>query len=68
MTVRVWDLASGRPVGQPLWIHEEEVRSVALGELEGPRRDRLRNSDQTVRVWDSAWHWFYSEDRRLRSP
>ena len=29
-TVRVWDLASGRPVGQPLKGHESGVESVAL--------------------------------------
>ena len=40
--VRVWNLASGRPVGRRLRGHEGPVNSVALGELEGRARDRLR--------------------------
>ena len=33
--VRVWDLDTGRPVGEPLRGHEGYVRSVAVGEREG---------------------------------
>ena len=34
-SVRVWDLASGAPRGEPLRGHERWVNSIALGALEG---------------------------------
>jgi WD40 repeat protein len=34
-TVRVWDLASGAPRGEPLRGHDGRVYSVVLGTLDG---------------------------------
>ena len=52
-TVRVWDLASGAPRGEPLRGHEGAVCSVALGTVEG-RPVIVSGGDRTVRVWDLA--------------
>ncbi|MGE3284749.1 MAG: hypothetical protein AB7J32_01450 [Pseudonocardia sp.] len=33
--MRVWDLATGAPVGQPFTGHTSGVSSVAVGQLDG---------------------------------
>ena len=53
-TVRVWDLASGRPRGQPLTGHTGSVSAVAVGEVEGRAVAVTGSDDDTVRVWDLA--------------
>ena len=40
--VRVWDLATGTPIGSPITGHDGWVRAVAAAELEGPARCHLR--------------------------
>ncbi|MFJ4930598.1 caspase family protein, partial [Streptomyces sp. NPDC088736] len=52
--VRVWDLATGRPLGEPLTGHTERVSSVACTELDGVPIAVTGSSDYTVRVWDLA--------------
>ena len=51
-TVRVWDLATGLPVGDPLTGHTGDVYSVAVS----PDGSRIISGshDTTVRVWDLA--------------
>ena len=53
-TVRVWDLATGTPVGDPFTGHRDWVRSVAAAELDGRPVVISGSDDQTVRVWDLA--------------
>ena len=54
--VRVWDLASGAPRGEPLPGHKGWVHSVAVGTLENRPVIVSGGSwfDGTVRVWDLA--------------
>ena len=51
-TVRVWDAATGQPVGQPLTGHTDWVNSVAFS----PDGHRIASgsADNTVRLWDAA--------------
>ena len=51
-TVRVWDAATGQPVGQPLTGHQDRVWGVAFS----PDGTRIvsGSADTTVRVWDAA--------------
>ena len=53
-TVRVWDLATGTPVGDPLTGHGGTVNAVAVRELGGRPIVVSGGDDDTVRVWDLA--------------
>ena len=53
-TVRVWDMASGEPIGEPYSGHTSPVLAVAVGELEGHPVIVSGSFDHTVRVWDMA--------------
>ena len=50
--MRLWDAATGQPVGQPLTGHTDAVTSVAFS----PDGTRIASGscDNTVRVWDAA--------------
>jgi WD40 repeat protein len=59
-TVRIWDLATGQPVGQPLVGHTDAVHAIACTALDG-RPIAVTGSgpehvtdvrDDTVRIWD----------------
>ncbi|MFJ1832111.1 hypothetical protein ACIOG9_47545, partial [Streptomyces sp. NPDC088178] len=51
-TVRVWDLTTGRPVGEPLTGHTDSVCAVATGVVDGRPVAVTGSDDETVRVWD----------------
>ena len=53
-TVRVWDLATGTPVGSPFTGHDGPVNAVAVAELDGRPVVVSGSDDETVRVWDLA--------------
>lgn len=53
-TVRVWDLASGAPVGRPFTGHTGPVYAVAVGQLDRRPVVVSGSGDQRVRVWDLA--------------
>jgi WD40 repeat protein len=50
-TVRVWDLTTGRAVGEPWRVHRGGVRALAVGELEDRPVVVSGGKDGTVRVW-----------------
>ncbi len=54
-TVRLWDPATGDPVGAPLPGHTGRVSAVVFG-VGGDARPLLASAgyDQTVRLWDPA--------------
>jgi WD40 repeat protein len=53
-TVRVWDAATGQPIGEPLTGHSYGVRRVAIGRI-GDRDVIVSAShDNTLRIWDLA--------------
>ncbi len=53
-TVRVWDAATGAPVGGPFAGHAGSVNAVAFGRVEGRPVVISGSSDGAVRIWDAA--------------
>lgn len=50
--VRIWDLATGEPVGEPLTGHESTVLAVATTVVDGCPHAVTGDMDGAVRVWD----------------
>ncbi|MFE7530179.1 WD40 repeat domain-containing protein [Kitasatospora sp. NPDC057542] len=50
--VRLWDLATGEPVGEPMTGHAGPVHAVATAEPDGRAVAVSAGTDEDVRVWD----------------
>ena len=53
-TVRVWDLATGTPIGDPVHRPHRALAAVATAQLDGRPVVISGSDDSTVRVWDLA--------------
>ncbi|WP_328324445.1 WD40 repeat domain-containing protein [Streptomyces sp. NBC_00455] len=53
-TLRLWDLAAGAPIGQPLVGHAGRVQEVVCTSLDGSPIAVTVGSDRTIRMWDLA--------------
>ncbi|CAM5594930.1 AAA family ATPase [Streptomyces purpurascens] len=51
-TVRIWDLTTARPLGEPLSGHTDAVQAVVCTELDGRPVAVTGSKDNTVRIWD----------------
>ncbi|MGV9358558.1 hypothetical protein [Streptomyces misionensis] len=51
-TVRLWDLATGEPAGEPLADHTGRVLAVATADLDGRPVAVSAGTDKAVRIWD----------------
>ncbi|MGW1177231.1 hypothetical protein ACWD4P_26395 [Kitasatospora sp. NPDC002543] len=51
-TVRLWDVATGEAVGEPMTDHTGRVHAVAAAELDGRAVAVSAGTDEAVRIWD----------------
>jgi WD40 repeat protein len=51
-TVRLWNLVSGGPIGQPFTGHTSRVTSIALGQIHDQDVVASGSDDCTIRLWD----------------
>lgn len=53
-TIRIWDLTTGEPIGQPLTGHEGNIFTLTTTTLRGRTVIVSSSDDSTIRVWDLA--------------
>ncbi|MEU0484756.1 hypothetical protein ABZ260_36950 [Streptosporangium sp. NPDC006013] len=64
-TLRVWDLTTGDPIGDPIVAHPEGVVALALGEVDGRPVAVTGGYDDAVRIWDLTTRRLVGEPIRL---
>src|SRR6202012_4937349 len=50
-TIRLWDLTTGRPLGEPMTGHTNHIRSLVCTELNGRPVAISSSWDDTIRIW-----------------
>ncbi|MCX4766802.1 hypothetical protein OG562_38735 [Streptomyces sp. NBC_01275] len=53
-TVRLWDMATGEPIGPPMTGHTSQAKAGAAGMLDGRVVVAAGGGDGNVRVWDAT--------------
>jgi WD40 repeat protein/carbon monoxide dehydrogenase subunit G len=51
-TIRIWDLTTQQPIGNPMTGHQGAVLGLATGQLDGKPIAVTGGNDGTVRIWD----------------
>lgn len=64
-TLRVWDLTTGDPIGEPIVAHPVGVVTLALGEVAGRPVAVTGGYDDAVRIWDLTTRELVGEPIRL---
>ncbi|WP_329086387.1 WD40 repeat domain-containing protein [Streptosporangium sp. NBC_01469] len=54
--VRLWDLTTRQPIGEPMTGHTGFVDAVAVGQVNGRSVAVTGSEDKNMRVWDLATH------------
>ncbi|MFF0248232.1 WD40 repeat domain-containing protein [Streptosporangium sandarakinum] len=64
-TLRVWDLTTGDPIGEPIVAHPEGVTELSLGEVDGRPVAVTGGYDNAVRIWDLTTRRLVGDPIRL---
>lgn len=64
-TLRMWDLTTGDPIGEPIVAHPVGVVALALGEVNGRLVAVTGGYDDAVRIWDLTTRELIGEPIRL---
>ncbi|WP_344979117.1 WD40 repeat domain-containing protein [Streptosporangium fragile] len=64
-TLRMWDLTTGDPMGEPIVAHPVGIVTMALGEVDGRLVAVTGGYDDAVRIWDLTTRELIGEPIRL---
>ncbi|MBG0813437.1 serine/threonine-protein kinase [Planomonospora sp. ID82291] len=51
-TIRIWNLSTGKQIGEPLIGHSRSISTVAVTQLNGFPAIISSSTDNTIRIWD----------------